>query len=303
MTYKEKFAKASPKFNPDESTKKLLRLANWGIRPINLINMYASDYEGAQKYKKVLNTMIDFNKMYLPAGKPSKVFDALGHTASYDEGRQVKRLRYFMLEKDIISTVDEGRGERKLIVTSRGHRIFYEEYPLAKLREKKWDRHWILIMYDIPEHIKDKRVMLRNKLMGMGFGSPQISSLVSPLPLTKKVKKLIKSGKLINYVWISRSKGVYGMSNKEVAMRAWPLYELNDLYKKLYKLVPKIKKRKDLDELKEAWRHYFLAVINKDPHLPNELLPPDWYGEKCKKEFVEFGKKDIFKSIFKKIFS
>ncbi len=84
-----------------------------------------------------------------------------------------------------------------------------------------------------------------------------------------------------------------------MAKKAWPIIdELNTLYEELLEVLPRAKKDR---KLKERWREYFLAVNNADPYLPFKLLPKDWKGGKCEKEFVKLGSLGFFKAFIRQL--
>lgn len=263
-----------------------------------LFNKYLINYETLPSYKKILSTMIKFKGMYQPITRGPLYVDTLGHLATINEIRKVRRMEVYLNKRDLIQTFDENWGKR-IIVTSRGHKIFYEDYPLAKLREKPWDGIWTVVMYDFPEKERAKRKMIRDKLIKLGFGSPQISILISPLPIEKPVQQFLEGKGVEDKVWTLRASRILGMENREVALKAWPIIkELNILYKELLEMLSKTEKEKEFLSL---WKTYFLAVNSADPYLPFELLPKDWKGKECEKAFIKLGPGGFLKALFKEL--
>jgi len=265
------------------------------IKHENLFGKYVARYERIPNYKKVLNSMIKFSEMYQPLRKGRWQVDIFGQINALNEWRKYQRAQIYMNKKDLISTVDSAQG-KKIVVTTRGHKIFYEDYPLAKLRRKPWDGRWTIISYDFPEKIRTKRNFFRKKISNLGFGSPQQSLFVSPLPLEQGIGELVTGEGFEDFVWITRAKRVLGIKNSEVARRSWNLNELNELYKALLKTLPQVKKSKGKDLSK--WQKYFLALNAADPYLPNELLPKNWSGTECEKEFKKIDPLRFLKSLF-----
>ena len=263
-----------------------------------LFDKYFLAYDALPSYKKVLSSMIKFKEMYRPISKrpgyPALFIDIKG----LNEERKFQRMQIFLNRRDLVSTFDDAHGKR-LVVTSRGHKIFYKDYPLAKLREKPWDGVWTVIMYDFPEEERVERRAIRRRLMALGFGSPQISILISPLPIEEPIQKLLEGEKVAEQVWTLRAERILGMENREVVRKAWPIIdELNVLYQELLEVLPRVKKNQ---KLKEQWQTYFLVVNSADPYLPFELLPGDWKGERCEREFVKLGPAGFFKTILRKL--
>lgn len=160
-----------------------------------------------------------------------------------NEYRRGLRTRIYLHKKDLIKSVD-GKGGRKLVLTSRAHKIFYQEYPLAQLRTKKWDGFWTIINYDFPNLQKNDRNYFRRKLKSLGFGSPQESVFVSPLPLSEALNQLVEGERFEKFAWVVRAQRILGLSHKEVAQKSWNLEALNGLYEKLLTVLPKVKKNK-----------------------------------------------------------
>lgn len=149
-------------------------------------NKYLAKYSSLPYYKRILHGMIKYGDMYQEVAS----LPYLGKAMAKEENA-VKRAEIYMLRKDLINTQDDIQG-RRIIVTSRGHKIFYKEYPLAKLRKRKWDGKWTLVMYDFPEKFKNIRDEFREKLKDLGFGIIQKSILISPLPYDEDIQSFIE---------------------------------------------------------------------------------------------------------------
>lgn len=282
----------SKETNPKKNKLHLASAARWDIKTTNLFEEYLRKYERIPSYKKVLSTMIKFEDMYRPFTRRRSI---MGSLDMINEARQLKRAEIYMNRRDLINTFDSAKGKR-IVVTSRGHKIFYKNCPLAQLRKKKWDGVWTIVMYDFPEKIRGRRDFIRRKLKDLGFGQAQISILVSPLSLEEEIRKLIEGEKLEDFVWVLRAEKILGISDQEIAQRAWPLEEINMLYKKLLKSLRKAKQNKGF---MDQWRGYFLAVNAADPYLPVELLPKEWQGYDCEKEFLKTDFLALARALFR----
>lgn len=254
-------------------------------------------YRSTPTSKNLVSSMIKFEEMYQPITRNPFRIDPFDSLRGINEYRQIKRAQAHLTKKDLISVLGPAGG-KKLLLTSRAHQIFFEEYPLAKLRSQKWNGYWTILMYDFPESLRNLRNELRTKLIELGFGSPQESVLITPLPLHQVSQELIEGSEVEKLTWVLKAKRVLGVANREIAERAWGLNELNSLYLKLIQVLPEVK-RTDNQDLLPQWREYFLALDAADPYLPFELLPENWAGEKCKKLFTKFSLKDLLISIFK----
>lgn len=273
----------------------------WDTDSLVNLRQYLLSFEKLPSYKKLLRAMIKFDDMYRQLYvSPKKSFYAKGYKEIVEEEnvyRAQRRAQVYMNRRKLIKTVDQ-KNEKRIVVTSSGEKIFYKDFPLAKLRKKKWDQLWTIVMYDFPEKIRGKRDDLRRKLTYYDFGSPQISIFISPLPLAEPIQQFIEAERYERYVWVTRARAVLGKSNQEIARAAWPIGLLNDLYKRLYGTFPKIKKDENLVVF---WKTCFLALDNQDPYLPFELLPERWWGTECRKLFNKATGGNILRSIFAKI--
>lgn len=274
----------------------LVEFANWDVKTAQLFKCYLLDYENTPSSKLLLTSMIKFEEMYKPLKRGPFHFELFDVLEDVNEERAAKQAGIYLYRKDLIKVRGE-RGNKSLALTTRAHKIFYQEYPLAELRSKKWDGFWTIVAYDLPNIKRGDRDYLRRKLKDLGFGCPQESLYICPLPLAGALRQLVEGERLEEYVWVLRAETVLGLANKEVAGRAWNLGELNDLYSKLLESLPKIKKSGNKGLLGE-WQKHYLALDFGDPYLPFELLPDDWQGERCRKEFSKLGLFGLLKSIF-----
>lgn len=275
---------------------KIWDFAKWDVKTINEFDNLLISLEATPSSKILLSQMIKYSEMYRPAKAHPLSFDYLGIVKGVNEYREERRSQIYLLEKDLLKVNDRGSG-KKLLVTSRGKKIFYGEYPLAKLRSQKWDGHWVIVTYDFPEVRRKQRNYFREKLVDLGFGMPQESLLVCPLPLETAVEDLVEGEKLSDCVWVLKAERVLGLENRDVAKRAWNLGKINGLYEKLLEVWPRVKVSKSKG-LKQEWERLYLAVDLADPYLPLELLPEDWLGEKCRKQFYGSGFLNSLRNIF-----
>lgn len=278
------------------SQLKIWELSKWDTKTVRDFDLLLAELNSTPSSKIFFSTMIKHDEMYKPIKPGPFRVDYLSKIKGLNEYREAQRARIYLYEKDLVKVTSEN-GEKRLALTTRGHKIFYESYPLARLRSEKWDGNWVVVTYDLPQRLKMSRDYFRGKLKRLGFGSPQESLLVTPLPIEKAVEELVDGEKLKGYVWVIKAKRVLGMENNEVASRAWNLTKINGLYEKLLDVSPRIKKEKD-KVLMSEWRRLFLALDLEDPYLPKELLPEEWLGEECRRRFYASSFKNLIGSLF-----
>lgn len=246
------------------------------------------EYQHVPISKKLLCSMMRFEDLHAPGygyqDLLSRALPFLPDPFGDEEIRQANRARIYNTNKDLIK-VTGGRHGKSLILTSKGRKIYFQKYPLARLRKEPWDGNWTLVSYDIPSnkqqnYLRDK---LRYNLSNFGFGQLHQSLMVSPLPLEEPIQEFIEGERLEEFVVVMRSKRIWGFSDQQIARKAYDLGRLQLLYNELDGAFEQTGKTKlDL----KRWRAYYLAVDNADPQLPGELLPEGWPGDEAHKKFA-----------------
>lgn len=70
---------------------------------------------------------------------------------------------------------------------------------LERLKLKKWDKQWRVIIFDLPETLKKWREYLRRELKNLGFFPLQESVYITPYPVTGELDQLLKEWNLRKY--------------------------------------------------------------------------------------------------------
>ena len=83
-------------------------------------------------------------------------------------------------------------------LTPKGRLALLKHLHLEKLVKGKWDGHWRVIMFDIPESLKKWRY-LRVDLKNLGFHHLQESVYITPHPVTGELDHLLKEWNLRKY--------------------------------------------------------------------------------------------------------
>lgn len=110
------------------------------------------------------------------------------------------------LEKNKIIFIEQRNNE--IYVHLKGFTspiLKYSLKPLLALKqkEKKWNKKWFLVIFDVPEEQRNKRDYLRNFLRDIGFYQYQQSAYVFPYECEKEIaliKRIVEGGKYINYI-------------------------------------------------------------------------------------------------------
>lgn len=206
------------------------------------------------------------------------------HNFMQTMGRSLKTGDIEKIEKD---------GKTYLRLTSNGEKKVKRDFPVTQLT-KKWNRKWVVLIFDIEEKSRVARDRLRSKLTNIGFGMLQESVWITPLPLGIDTWEFIESVGLKDNVFVLEVSNLLGGSAKKLASRIWNLYELEEKYIKLEREIEKANQllkyhndRGDKSEAKLLTPDYLSKLKHKKrelmrqklefimslPLLPQELLP------------------------------
>lgn len=183
-------------------------------------------------------------------------------------------------------------GKVYLRLTSMGKTKVHRDFPILSLT-RSWNKHWVIVVFDIEEKTKLIRNRFRNKLKSLGFGMLQKSIWMSPLDIGEDMKEVIESIGLSKNAYVMQVSGFIFGDPKELVKRIWHLEKLEEEYIRLKSRVDtvnqliknwndRIKKSEarvrskyiyDLAKKKrEAMREYLEFVV-RFPPLPKGLLP------------------------------
>lgn len=162
--------------------------------------------------KKILDTFAElliatkwesnFPNIYFVLGKAVKIF----LEEKKLEKKQVNKALYDLQRKELINIVEEGdkakiylKDKYKIKVITRSIKLLLD----FKKKKKKWDGHWFIVFFDVPENEKQKREYLRTYLKRLGFYQYQESVYIFPFECKKEVeliKKIVKGAKYMKYI-------------------------------------------------------------------------------------------------------
>lgn len=200
------------------------------------------------------------------------------------------------------------RGQKRIDEAAK--RIF-------KLKPEQWDGKWRILMYTIPEEIRNIRDELRKELVWSGFGTFSNGCWVSANNLEKQVYDLIDKYEIKEYVdfFIATYDGPH--ANKRLVEKSWNLEDINLRYKEFISeysqkfIIAKNKIQKGSMSGSECFVertklvHEYRKFLFVDPGLPEELLPEHWMGGVAATLFSDYYKElaepasHFFESVFK----
>lgn len=135
------------------------------------------------------------------------------------------------VQRAICRAKSHGWIKKDLKLTKAGKEKLKNILPVF-LHQKKWDKNWHLVIFDIPEKLRGKRNILREKLKKLGFGQLQQSVWISPINYLPVLEKLVFDYQLDPYVIFSQTSKIGREASQELAEKIWGLSELNKKYQK-----------------------------------------------------------------------
>lgn len=143
----------------------------------------------------------------------------------YSRHNFLQVVRRSLKTKDIEMIVKD--GEKYLCLTSQGRNEIKRNFPIANLI-RKWNRKWVLVIFDIEEKSRKTRNMLRNKLKNLGFGLLQKSIWVTPLPIARELLEYMAENNLSDSVFVFEISCMLLGDPQVLARKIWKLKELEE---------------------------------------------------------------------------
>ncbi|MBL7159086.1 CRISPR-associated endonuclease Cas2 [Candidatus Microgenomates bacterium] len=173
-------------------------------------------------------------------------------------------------------------GEPFFRLTNSGRKEIVRDFPILSMQQKKWDKKWRLVIFDIPEKKRKARDALREKLLKLGFGKWQRSIYISPHNFSQDLREFLKNRGLVDKAFVLEANVFSLIEARILAEKVWPLEKINSQYQKIIDQWVG-REGKDEAELKRKIKDQYLKILTIDPLLPQELLPKDWLGEKVRR--------------------
>lgn len=162
------------------------------------------EWKIGRNQERILRLLLDVGVLALTAS-PRTYFRVLGALS-----RDLRRLRADALRSAIrklyasrlIAARDHPDGRVELVLTDRGRRraLTYRLDELVVPRPQRWDRKWRLVVFDVPEKLRDARDALRGHLVRMGCHELQRSVLIHPYDCRDQVDFLVEFYHLRRFV-------------------------------------------------------------------------------------------------------
>jgi phenylacetic acid degradation operon negative regulatory protein len=209
------------------------------------------------------------------------------------QGRKLYSSRHFerilkeLTTTGFISRVEKN-GKSYLKLTTQGDTKISRHIPLASLQKQKWDGYFRCLSYDFPQKQKYKRDRLREQIKEWGMGNLQYSLYITAHPIGEIIEEFITAQKLEEYAYLLVTRRKLTIEEgRKIAKKVWKLEDLDNEYfdfnkKWQEKIFDKSIKESDIEKL----RFEYYSLIEKDPHLPFNLLEDDWLAKEAKETYL-----------------
>jgi len=178
------------------------------------------------------------------------------------------------------------------ITPTAKNKLLKNDIPLPYLQKQKWQGYFHGLAYDFPEKKRYQRQQLRNLIKTWGLGQFQLSFWITPHPLEEVIDEFIINNKLEKFAFRFNTKKLTISQGQSIAKRVWNLLEIKKAQRQFTnKWYRKQKEKKLALKNKSLIEQEYFNLLEKDPHLPSDLLPADWLADEAKDIFLEVKEK------------
>ncbi|MFD1737201.1 phenylacetic acid degradation operon negative regulatory protein PaaX [Bacillus salitolerans] len=250
------------------------------------------------------------NKIWI--GSLIKLLNEFGHN-----DQAVRAAISRMSKQGWVESEKQGNKSYYFLSSQGVTRIEEAANRIFKLRPEKWDGKWRVLMYTIPEEIRNIRDELRKELIWSGFGTFSNSCWVSPNNLDTQVTELIKKYNIKEYIDFFEAEYKGPHDDHRLVEKSWNLHEINEKYQGFISeysqkyIIDRNKIQKGEMTPAECFVertklvHEYRKFLFVDPGLPEELLPDKWLGGHAATLFSDYYKElaepasKFFEEVFK----
>lgn len=240
---------------------------------------------GQDKLLLALSLIGDLVETAVSGGSNARKYGKLGiyYPPGYKSYQLTNIVNKSLTTGNIKKTV-KANGQVVLELTSQGKNKLTRAFPMTKF-QKKWDKHWRLVVFDIPEQQRTKRILLRRKLIKLNFAQLQKSIYISPHNIIDDLIEFLDAKQLTKGVLVFETKHQYLPEPKIMAKTLWPIKDLFENYQQILDQLNQNKKF-TYQELTQLTNQY-LFLVHQDPFLPFELLPKNWPQPTIQKTLIQ----------------
>lgn len=191
-----------------------------------------------------------------------------------------------------------GGGRPRYRLSARGRQLIEEGTRRIYGRHRaRWDGHWLVVSYSLPEGRRGERDRLRQGLNFLGLGSLGNGLYVTPHDLRQEVRQLAARCKAEHVVTIYRGHLEWPTDPHQLVGRAWNLDAVRQRYEDFLTATRQAAAEGPPADDREAFRRRFLLTHEfrrfpfSDPDLPDDLLPDGWVGQSARALFLDYNRK------------
>lgn len=142
-------------------------------------------------------------------------FARIWQSSAKQVSNEVRNLKRSELIKKITKTKD---GKYNIELTKKGKlkAIEYDLLRRLKIKDKKWDGKWRMLIFDVPERLRNGRNALRWKIKKLGFYELQKSVFVIPYECKEETDLVVSHFDLKPYVYYGILEIVGEETNKKL---------------------------------------------------------------------------------------
>jgi phenylacetic acid degradation operon negative regulatory protein len=210
---------------------------------------------------------------------------------------QAVRSSISRLKRRGLLVAEKRRGAAGYTLSPAGQEILAEgDARIFGRRRATVGDGWLVVVFSVPETVREKRYRLRTELTRLGFGTVTPGVWIAPGHLESEAAELLERLELTANAEVFRGQHVaFGDPARNIA-RWWDLPALDRLYTEFLDRYRPVEQRTagepsaafaDYVEMVTRWRRLPYA----DPGLPLELLPADWQGLHAQDLFTRLREK------------
>lgn len=149
-----------------------------------------SESSGAYIGRAVL-AMVGLTGILLVGAMAPNIFSAFGRfnkSRDFDE-QQVRRSVYYLRRKGLVKFIKKSNDVCEIRITKKG-KIKLAEFSIENMKIEHpdhWDGKWRVVIFDVPERLRDARDAMRRKLKELGLYQLQQSVFIHPHQITSEV--------------------------------------------------------------------------------------------------------------------